>query len=95
MDLADFPRLKVLNLLYTDVTGDIRDIGGNDFLSLEELSLPKGAYGGYEFDFQRNPDGPDLMRALNLFKRQRPNVRYLFDYVGEAISQLEIIDELN
>jgi hypothetical protein len=87
MDLADFPRLKVLNLFGTAVTGDIRDIDGNDFSSLEELNLPKGVFG--------NPDGPDLMRALNLFKRQRPNVRYLFDYVGEAISQLEIIDELN
>ena len=31
MDLADFPYLKKLDLGLTDVTGDIRDIGENDF----------------------------------------------------------------
>ncbi len=53
MDLADFPHLKELvfdNTAYagdeyfraTAVTGDIRDIGENDFSSLEVLTLPKG-----------------------------------------------------
>ena len=46
MDLADFPHLKELNMFYTAVTGDIRDIGDNDFSSLEDLYLPKGVYGG-------------------------------------------------
>jgi hypothetical protein len=45
MDLADFPHLKELNLRGTAVTGDIRGIGENDFLSLEDLYLPKGVYG--------------------------------------------------
>ena len=38
MDLADFPHLKELHLFVTNVTGDIRDIGENDFSSLEDLS---------------------------------------------------------
>ncbi len=42
MDLADFPHLKELDLCGTAVTGDIRDIGDNDFSSLEDLYLPKG-----------------------------------------------------
>lgn len=40
MDLADFPHLKELGLEETGVTGDIRDIGDNDFSSLE-------VYGGF------------------------------------------------
>ncbi len=46
MDLADFPHLKVLNLVQTAVTGDIRDVGENDFPSLGLLKLPKSVYGG-------------------------------------------------
>lgn len=42
MDLADFPRLKELNLRKTSVSGDIRDIGERDFLALEVLTIPKG-----------------------------------------------------
>jgi hypothetical protein len=42
MDLADFPHLKELDLEGTAVTGDIRDIGKNDFSSLEHLKLPHG-----------------------------------------------------
>jgi len=36
MDLADSPHLKELNLFGSDVTGDIRDIGQNDFSSLSK-----------------------------------------------------------
>ncbi len=50
MDLADFPHLKVLNLLRTAVTGDIRDIVEHDFSSLEQLILPKSVYGGRGYD---------------------------------------------
>ena len=35
MDLADFPHLKKLALQWTDVTGDIREIGKRDFSELE------------------------------------------------------------
>jgi hypothetical protein len=72
MDLADFTFLKKLELFDTAVTGDIRDIGRNDFLSLELLWLPKGVYGGDENEFQRIADGPDVVRAVYLLKKQRP-----------------------
>jgi len=72
MDLADFPRLKDLDLTATAVTGDIRDIGENDFSSLEYLALPKGVFGGWGYEFQSISDAPDLIRAVYLLKKQRP-----------------------
>ena len=72
MDLADFSHLKELNLDNTAVAGDIRDIGDNDFFSLESLGLPKGVYGGRLYEFGRISDGPDLVRAVYLLKKQRP-----------------------
>jgi hypothetical protein len=72
MDLADFPHLKELDLDVTAVTGDIRDIGENDFPSLEDLDLPKGVYGGSFYELQRISDAPDLIRAVYLLKKQRP-----------------------
>jgi hypothetical protein len=74
IDLADFPHLKELHLLKTAVTGDIRDINTNDFSSLEYLAPPKNVYGGWGYELQRISDAPDLMRALYLFNKQRPNV---------------------
>jgi hypothetical protein len=82
MDLADFPRLKALHLLETNVTGDIRDIGENDFPSLEDLILPKGVYGGKGYEFQRISDGPDLVRAVYLIMKQRPTLAILNDLYG-------------
>jgi hypothetical protein len=71
MDLADFPRLKVLLLDDTAVIGDIRDIGDKiDFLSLEKLNLPNTVYGGIGCKLQRVSDAPDLARALYRFRRQ-------------------------
>jgi hypothetical protein len=72
MDLADLPRLKKLDLERTDVKGDIRDIGANDFSSLECLTLPKTVYGGRGYEFQRISDAPDLVRTVYLLKKQRP-----------------------
>jgi hypothetical protein len=71
MDLADFPHLKELNLAWSAVKGDIRDIGENDFSSLKELDLPKGVYGGAGCEFERISDGPDLIRAICLLNEQR------------------------
>jgi hypothetical protein len=71
MDLADFSHLKVLYLPQTAVTGDIRDIGENDFSSLEELMLPTGVYGGRGYQIQRISDAPDVIRAVYLLKKQR------------------------
>ena len=39
MDLADFPQLKKLDLSYTNITVDIRDIGNGDFSKLGELKI--------------------------------------------------------
>ncbi len=83
MDLADFSHLKELNLLFTAVTGDIRDIGVNDFSLLESLRLPKGVYGGIGYEFQRISDAPDLVRTIHLFKKQRPVLLKLKDWYGE------------
>jgi hypothetical protein len=76
MDLADFPRLVVLDLRYTAVTGDIRDISDNDFLMLEYLRLPRTVYGGMDHEFQRISDAHDLIRTLYLFIKQRPSLEY-------------------
>ncbi len=75
MDLADFPRLKELDLGETAVTGDIRDIGDHHFSSLEQLTLPKGVYGGSGYEFRRISDAPDLVRAVYLLKKQRPTLQ--------------------
>ncbi len=81
MDLADFPHLKELNLRRTAVTGEIRDIGENDFASLEQLNLPKGVYGGAGYELQRISDTPDLVRAVYLLKKQRPTLK-IEDWYG-------------
>jgi hypothetical protein len=74
MDLADFPHLKVLDLEGTAVTGDIRDIGEDDFSSLEHLKLPHGVYGGHGYEFQRIADANNLVTAVYLLEKQRPNL---------------------
>ena len=87
MDLADFPHLKELFLNLTAVSGDIRDIVDNDFLSLESLSLPKGVYGGRGHELQRISDAPDLVRTVYLLKKQRPALEhYWFATLSEGSS---------
>jgi hypothetical protein len=80
MDLADFPQLKTLYLNGTAVTGDIRDIGNDDFSKLDKLFLPPTIYGGHEYELQRISDAPELMRALYLFEKQHPSL--LEDWYG-------------
>jgi len=80
MDLADFPRLKELKLGKTAVTGDIRDIGSDDFSSLEWLTLPKGVYGGNSYELQRISDAPELTRAVYRLKKQRPTLKMNKDW---------------
>jgi hypothetical protein len=74
MDLADFLHLKELYLEDTAVTGDIRDIGEDDFSSLEHLKLPHGVYGGHGYEFQRIADANNLVTAVYLLEKQRPTV---------------------
>ena len=75
MDLADFPHLKELNLVGTAVTGDIRDVGKNDFLTLEQLFLPKGVFGGRGYELHRISDAPGVVRAVYLLIKQRPALK--------------------
>jgi hypothetical protein len=90
MDLADFPHLKELVLddfkssgfiheideHVHPIKGDIRDIGENDFTSLEKLHLRKGVYGGNGYELQRISDAPDLVRAVYRLRKQRPALEY-------------------
>jgi hypothetical protein len=85
MDMADFPHLKVLDLFGTSVTGDIRNIGVNDFSSLEQLILPKRVFGGKGYELQRITDGPDLVRAVYLLNKQRPAL--IFEYWHGKLSE--------
>jgi len=64
MDMADFPRLKELDLRATNVTGDIRDMTGNDFPSLGSLFLPKSILGGYAYEFQNVSDMPSFIQRI-------------------------------
>ena len=75
MDLADFPHLKELKLDDTAVTGDIRDIGENDFSFLEQLKLPRGVYGANCCELQRISDGPEFIRSVYLFGKKRPTLK--------------------
>jgi hypothetical protein len=80
MDLADFPHLKELHLTFTAVTGDIRDIGENDFSALENLIFE----GGHWHELQRISDAPEIVRTLYLLKKQRPKLKiedHWYDYV--------------
>jgi len=72
MDLADFPHLKELDLELTAVTGDIRDIGENDFTSLESLALPKGVYGAKGSTLHSIAEATDLVRTIYLLKKKIP-----------------------
>jgi hypothetical protein len=98
MDLADYPHLKELHLVGTAVTGDIRDIGENDFPSLKVLALPAGVYGGMGYEFQRISDATDVARIPYLFQKQRPEI-VLKDWYAElsddSPDMYESLDEFN
>jgi hypothetical protein len=74
MDLADFPRLKKLDLRYTPVRGDIRNVGDGDFPALESLSLPHTVYGGSGHALQRISDAPEVISSLYSIRKQRPTL---------------------
>eukprot|EP00984_Skeletonema_dohrnii_P005982 scaffold2120_cov150-Skeletonema_dohrnii-CCMP3373.AAC.5 len=74
MDLADFPRLKALDLGDSGVIGDIREIGNRDFPALEALVLPDGVYGGTGYEMQHISDALGVIMAVYSFKKQRPTL---------------------
>ncbi len=83
MDLADFPHLKRCWLRKNAVKGDIRDIGENDFLLLEVLTLPKGVYGGSGYEFQSITDATDLVKSLYLLNKRRSTLSMLDYWFGQ------------
>eukprot|EP00986_Skeletonema_menzelii_P002428 scaffold654_cov148-Skeletonema_menzelii.AAC.4 len=74
MVLADFPRLKELNLFETFVEGDIRDIREHDFPALESLSLPWTVHGGIGYNLRRVSDATSFMQALHLLLQRTPTL---------------------
>jgi hypothetical protein len=74
MDLADFPYLTKLHLIETAVTGDIREVGDQDFSALIDLYLPYTVYGGRGHEFQRISDTYDVISTIYSIKKQRPTV---------------------
>ena len=74
MALADFPRLRKLELFRTRVEGDIRDIRGHDFPVIKILDLPSTVQGGHEYKFQRISDVPSFMQALRLLLQRTPTL---------------------
>lgn len=88
MDLADFPLLKELNLYNTAVTGDVRDIGENDFTNLRHLRFPFGVVGGREYEFQRIADAPSVANAYyRLSKRAKPLREDNYGYYSWTLSE--------
>jgi len=74
MDLADFPRLRKLNLRETAVTGDIRAISEHDFPALEHLILPNTALGGIGYEIQNVADVHSLIHAIHLLLQRSPTM---------------------
>ncbi|KAK1736279.1 hypothetical protein QTG54_012879 [Skeletonema marinoi] len=74
MDLAKFPHLWNLCLMDTSVTGDIRDIGSDDFVALQELDLPDAVYGGSGHTFQHISEVPAFMDEIYCIAKRNPPV---------------------
>eukprot|EP00984_Skeletonema_dohrnii_P032408 scaffold26504_cov228-Skeletonema_dohrnii-CCMP3373.AAC.15 len=74
MDLADFPRLKKLDLTLTFATGVIRDTCKKDFPDLEILRLPKSVSGGIGHKFQHVSEVPSTMQAIHLLLQRNPTL---------------------
>jgi hypothetical protein len=97
MTLADFPKLQKIDLTGTKVTGDIRDIGPNDFISIKEMNLSDTIHGGG--NFVTIEDAPEIMLAHHNLKKRHPSLiqsRYWFlsynspqryDYAGHSSRQ--------
>jgi hypothetical protein len=86
MDLADFPRLKVLwlTLQRNNVTGDIRDVGEYDFPALESLTLPDTVYGSRCYEFQSIAEVSEFMSRIYLFAKRH---KKLFEFCYWRLSE--------
>ncbi len=81
MDLADFQSLEKLHLNRTNVIGDIRHIGMDDFPALESLCLPATVHGGVTYQFQLIAKVPSFMNAIHQLLQRTPT---LFGYFFNA-----------
>lgn len=94
MDLANFPRLKSLNLHNTtEISGNLRDIDADNddhFPMLEKLLLPS-TRSGSRYDVMRIADAKQLIKDLIPLRRKRPG---LFKDLHWKLSQAspDIID---
>ena len=71
-DLADFPNLEEVGLDNTKVSGDIREIGTGDFISLKRLDVGDLVYGGG--DIMRTEDASPVMEAKYRLKKRNPEL---------------------
>ena len=83
MDLADFPRLKKLELQGTAVTGDIRHIQDDDLPSMATFLLPSTVVGGVGHEFQRISEVPSFMHAIHPLLHRTPKQHGRWDYFME------------
>jgi len=74
MELADFPCLKVVDLGGTGVVGDVRDIGHNDFVNVEEFVLPATVCGGKGYKFHSVNEVNSFMSEVHRLIRQFPTL---------------------
>lgn len=72
MTLADFPKLQKIDLTGTKVTGDIRDIGPHDFISIKEMNLSDNIHGGGAL--MTIEDAPAIMLARYNLKKRNPRL---------------------
>ncbi len=89
IDLADFPRLKSLDLDGCSlVTGDMREIGENDFAALEELSLGISVIGARWHEFECTADVPSVAEAIyRLNQRDDPRLVKKLDNIRWRLSR--------
>jgi len=80
MDLADFPRLKVLCLDDTAVTGNLLDIDEHHFPLLEQLRLPHRVYGGGGHEFYRIAEMTDFIHKLYHLIQKRRSPKLLLNW---------------
>ena len=99
MTLADFPKLQKIDLTGTKVTGDIREIGPNDFSSIKkEMELCyTPIYGGGTL--MKIEDAPEVMLAHHNLKKRNQSLFHdrdwrlsyhspqYFDYAGHFSRQ--------
>ena len=78
MDLADFPRLKILQLFFTKgISGSLLDIDADNddhFPMIEKLCLPDTVVGGHRYEVMHIADAKQLIKDLLPLHRKRPNL---------------------